>query len=141
MVVLNKSKMMRNAVYFGKSQARGSNKKMVNIGMGMVPFGSGSGMTTFGSGLTLHGQGMRLLGTGSLFGKLKKLAKPLLTKGKDVLKKQADEELVKAMPFLEKSDELQPNDKVVLSALKDIYVRTNNMEKLKIVNQKLAKLK
>lgn len=90
MVVLNKSKMMRNAAYFGKSQARGSNKKVANIGMGMVPFGdSGSGMTTFGSGMTLHGQGMRLLGTGSLFGKLKKLAKPLLNKGKNELKKQA----------------------------------------------------
>jgi hypothetical protein len=62
-------------------------------------------------------------------------------KNYDVLKKQADEELVKAMPFLEKSDELQPNDKVVLNALKDIYVRTNNIEKLKIVNQKIAKLK
>ncbi len=94
MVVLNKSKMMRNAVYFGKSQARGSNKKVVNIGMGMVPYGSGmntfgSGMNTFGSGLSIYGQGMRLLGTGSLFGKIKKLAKPLLTKGKDALKKQA----------------------------------------------------
>jgi hypothetical protein len=90
MVVLNKSKMMRNAAYFGKSQARGSNKKVVNIGMQMVPFGdAGSGMSTFGNGLALHGSGMRLLGTGSLFGKLKKLAKPLLTKGKDVLKKQA----------------------------------------------------
>lgn len=97
MVVLNKSKMMRNAVYFGKTNARGSNKKMVNIGMGIVPFGgSASGLTTFGSGMSLHGSGMRLhgtgmnvLGTGSLFGKLKKLAKPLMTKGKDVLKKQA----------------------------------------------------
>ncbi|MCX6231563.1 MAG: tetratricopeptide repeat protein [Bacteroidetes bacterium] len=62
-------------------------------------------------------------------------------KNYDVLKKQADAELVKAMPYLEKSDELQPNDRVVLSALKDIYVRTNNLEKLKIVNQKLSNLK
>lgn len=94
MVVLNKAKLMRNSVYFGTKNVRGSNKKVVNLkGVGLIPFGDNSqtfGVT--GKGMNLMGttgNGMNLMGTG-LFSKLKSLAKPLLNKGKNELKKQAN---------------------------------------------------
>jgi tetratricopeptide (TPR) repeat protein len=62
-------------------------------------------------------------------------------KNYDVLKKQADEQLNKSMPYLEKATEIQPKDVVVLTTLKDIYTRLNLLEKLKSVNQKIADLK
>lgn len=62
-------------------------------------------------------------------------------KNYDILKKQADEQLNKSMPYLEKATEIQPKDIVVLTTLKDIYTRLNLLEKLKSVNQKIADLK
>lgn len=62
-------------------------------------------------------------------------------KNYDVLKKQADDQLNKAIPYLEKASEMQPNDGVVLATLKDIYTRLSNVEKIKIINQKIANLK
>ena len=63
------------------------------------------------------------------------------SKNYEILKKQADEQLNNAVPFLEKANEMQPNDLIVLTTLKDIYTRLNLIEKLKIVNQKIADLK
>lgn len=68
-------------------------------------------------------------------------ALPLGDKGYDVLKKQSEEQLNKAMPYLEKASEMQPKDAVVLTTLKDIYIRLNLLDKLKVVNQKIADLK
>ncbi|MFZ4401130.1 MAG: tetratricopeptide repeat protein [Bacteroidales bacterium] len=75
----------------------------------------------------------------SIMGKANALA--LGDKNYDSLKKQADEQLNKAIPFLEKASDMQPNDGIVLATLKDIYTRLSNIEKLKIVNQKIANLK
>ncbi len=66
---------------------------------------------------------------------------PLGDKNYDVLKKQAEDQLNKAIPHLEKASGLQPNDIVVLTSLKEIYARLKDMEKLKIVNEKIANLK
>lgn len=68
-------------------------------------------------------------------------ALPLGDKGYDVLKKQSEEQLNKAMPYLEKASDMQPKDAVVLNTLKDIYIRLNLLDKLKVVNQKIADLK
>lgn len=68
-------------------------------------------------------------------------ALPLGDKNYDILKKQADEQLTKALPNLEKASELLPNDLAILTSLKDIYIRLNNLDKLKEVNQKIEKLK
>ncbi|NVN96358.1 MAG: tetratricopeptide repeat protein [Bacteroidetes bacterium] len=68
-------------------------------------------------------------------------ALPLGDKNYDVLKKQADEQLNKAIPQLEKASDMQPNDAVVLTTLKDIYTRLSNVDKIKIINQKIANLK
>ena len=68
-------------------------------------------------------------------------ALPLGDKNYDTLKKQADEQLNKAIPYLEKASDMQPNDGIVLATLKDIYTRLSNVEKIKIVNQKIANLK
>ena len=58
-----------------------------------------------------------------------------------LIKKQADDQLNKAIPYLEKASEMQPNDGVVLATLKDIYTRLSNVEKIKVINQKIANLK
>lgn len=68
-------------------------------------------------------------------------ALPLGDKNYDVLKKNSETELNNAMPFLEKASEMQPKDALVLTTLKDIYTRLNLIDKLKVVNQKLADLK
>jgi len=68
-------------------------------------------------------------------------ALPLGDKNYDVLKKQADEQLTKALPNLEKASELLPNDLTILTSLKDIYIRLNNFDKLKVINQKIENLK
>ena len=66
---------------------------------------------------------------------------PLGDKNYDILKKQASEQMNNAMPYLEKASQMQPDDDIILTALKDIYVRLNLPEKLKVVVQKLADLK
>lgn len=46
-----------------------------------------------------------------------------------------------ALPYLEKALELNPNDMNTLISLKQLYSRTNQMDKLKVVNDKLKSLK
>ncbi len=55
----------------------------------------------------------------------------------DGMKKQADEILGQALPYLEKASELMPTDKSTLIALKEVYTRLSLMDKLKEVNAKL----
>ncbi len=45
-----------------------------------------------------------------------------------------------ALPYLEKCETLQPNDKPTLVSLKEIYTRLNQMDKQKAVSEKLSKL-
>lgn len=70
---------MRQSVYFGKQQARGSKRKAVEMrGVGIVPLGmQGSGLFTFGQ----SGRGMMLMGTG-FRSAIKGLLKPLLRRGR-----------------------------------------------------------
>ncbi|MBE0637925.1 MAG: tetratricopeptide repeat protein [Bacteroidales bacterium] len=55
----------------------------------------------------------------------------------DELKVQADEYLTKSLPYLEKADQLNPNDVYVLRTLRDIYARLGMLDKLKEVDEKL----
>jgi len=55
----------------------------------------------------------------------------------DKLKKEADGYLEKALPFLEKATELEPNDVNTLFTLKQIYARTNKPDKVKAVQEKI----
>jgi hypothetical protein len=55
----------------------------------------------------------------------------------DKLKKEADNYLEKALPFLEKATELQPDDVNTLFTLKQIYSRTNKPDKVKSVQEKI----
>jgi hypothetical protein len=55
----------------------------------------------------------------------------------DKLKKEADEYLEKALPYLEKATELQPGDVNTLISLKQIYARTNKTDKVKAVQEKI----
>lgn len=55
------------------------------------------------------------------------------------LRLQADEFLRKSIPYLEKADELNPGDIVVLRTLRDIYVRLNMYDKIKEIDAKLHK--
>lgn len=47
----------------------------------------------------------------------------------------------KALPYLEKANEIQPSDMGTLQALKSLYARLNMPEKLKIINDKINELK
>lgn len=62
---------------------------------------------------------------------------PLGDKGYDPLKKQADEMLLKAIPYLEKAASLNANDKNALVSLKEIYARLGMYDKLKEVDTRL----
>ncbi len=53
----------------------------------------------------------------------------------DELKAQADENLNKALPYLERSLQLNPGDEVVISALKEAYTNLRMTDKLKELNQ------
>lgn len=79
MVVLSKKDLIRQSIYFGKQQARGSKRKAVDLkGVGIVPLGSsGSGLFTFGQ----SGAGMTLMGTG-FRSAVKSLLGPLLRRGR-----------------------------------------------------------
>jgi len=55
----------------------------------------------------------------------------------DALKLEADNYLSKSLPYLEKADELNPNDTYVLRTLRDIYARLGMLDKLKEVDEKL----
>ncbi|RMG78691.1 MAG: DUF3808 domain-containing protein [Bacteroidetes bacterium] len=52
-------------------------------------------------------------------------------------KKKADEMFQKALPYLEKAHELNPSDKPTMQSLKQLYVRTGNMEKYNEMKEKL----
>jgi len=58
----------------------------------------------------------------------------------DALKKEADAYIYKALPFLEKASELQPNDLNTLYSLKQLYTRTNQTDKVKMINEKISQL-
>jgi len=64
-------------------------------------------------------------------------ALPLGDPGYDPLKKEADQMLLKAIPYLEKAASLNPEDKNALISLKEIYARLGMYEKLKDVDAKL----
>lgn len=55
------------------------------------------------------------------------------------LKEQSDELLEKSLPYLEKADELNPNDIYVLRTLRDIYARLNQLDKLREIEKKIDK--
>ena len=52
-------------------------------------------------------------------------------------KAKADALLEKALPYLEKSDELNPDNIPTLQTLKQIYTILKNMDKLKEVNERI----
>jgi len=52
-------------------------------------------------------------------------------------KKRAEEQMVKALPYLEKALELKPKDKNTITSLKDLYARVGNDEKWKNMQDKL----
>jgi tetratricopeptide (TPR) repeat protein len=58
----------------------------------------------------------------------------------DVAKKEADDKLKAALPYLEKANQIDPKELNTLVTLKEIYARTNQMEKLKAVNEAIKNL-
>ena len=56
------------------------------------------------------------------------------------LKEEANQYLILAAPHLEVATEIQPNDLNTLYSLKQIYVRTNQTDKLKILNARIDAL-
>jgi hypothetical protein len=54
------------------------------------------------------------------------------------MKEQANEMLKESLPYLEKADNLQPDDPFTLRTLKDIYTRLGMLEKLKGINERLG---
>ncbi len=58
----------------------------------------------------------------------------------DKMKKEADGYLAKAMPYLEKSLEIQPTDMNSLNALRQIYTRLNMADKKKGIQEKINAL-
>ncbi len=58
----------------------------------------------------------------------------------DAEKAKADSLLEKALPFLEKSDELNPDNLATLQTLKQIYTILNMMDKLKAINERIHAL-
>lgn len=64
---------------------------------------------------------------------------PLSQKDKyEKLKKQAQDNFKKALPYLEKAKSIKPEDLNTLKALKELYTRTKQYEKLKEINAKLG---
>lgn len=51
---------------------------------------------------------------------------------------KADEWFAKALPFMEKCNELQPDDKMTLESLKNLYYRLKQMDKYNAVLEKLG---
>ena len=58
----------------------------------------------------------------------------------DTEKAKADNKLTSALPYLEKASEIKPDDMATLGALKEIYARTSQLEKLKKVNEAIRTL-
>ncbi|MGD0710445.1 MAG: tetratricopeptide repeat protein [Bacteroidales bacterium] len=57
------------------------------------------------------------------------------------MKTKFEERWKNALPYLEKAQQLSPNDKQTLISLKQLYARTSQMDKLKAVTDKLNSLK
>ena len=55
----------------------------------------------------------------------------------NAMKEEANVMLKKSLPYLEKADQLSPEEKYTLQTLKDIYTRLNMVEKLKAINARL----
>ncbi|MCP4911128.1 MAG: hypothetical protein GY907_10530, partial [Bacteroidetes bacterium] len=49
----------------------------------------------------------------------------------EIIKGEADANLNKALPFLEKSHEIDPDDQVIIGALKEAYANLKMNDKLK----------
>ncbi len=58
----------------------------------------------------------------------------------DAMIAEGNATLEKALPYLEKCHELQPNDKATIVSLQNIYLRLKNMDKWKEMKDKLSKL-
>ena len=58
----------------------------------------------------------------------------------NVMKTKFEQRWKDALPYLEKAQQLMPNDKQTLISLKQLYARTSQMDKLKAVNDKLKSL-
>ncbi len=58
----------------------------------------------------------------------------------DKLKKEADQYLINAQPYLEKATDLIPSDLNTLYSLKQIYSRTGKMDKVKEINAKIEEV-
>jgi tetratricopeptide (TPR) repeat protein len=55
--------------------------------------------------------------------------------------KKADDWFAKALPYMEKCNELQANDKAVLESLKNLYYRLKQMDKYNAILEQIEKLK
>jgi tetratricopeptide (TPR) repeat protein len=55
--------------------------------------------------------------------------------------KKADDWFAKALPFMEKCNELQANDKMVLESLKNLYYRLKQMDKYNAILEQIEKSK
>lgn len=53
-------------------------------------------------------------------------------------KDKADQQLRDALPYLEKAHALQPDDLSTMTSLKELYARTNQMDKYKAMSEKLS---
>lgn len=58
----------------------------------------------------------------------------------DKLVGEGKEFLKKALPYLEKANQIQGKDRATLLSLKEIYARLNMLDKLKEINQKISEL-
>lgn len=56
------------------------------------------------------------------------------------LKKKFENELSKAMPLLEKAKELNPKDPNVLSTLREVYIKLNQLDKAAAIKKQLSQL-
>ncbi len=53
-------------------------------------------------------------------------------------KEKADQQLRDALPYLEKAHELEPDDVSTMTSLKELYARTNQMEKYEAMSKKIS---
>lgn len=67
-------------------------------------------------------------------------ALPFGDKNYESLLEEGQVYLVDALPFLEEALALNPDDTKTLFSLKQVYLRTKNMEKYKVVNERLKEL-
>lgn len=54
-----------------------------------------------------------------------------------IAKTKAEDQLKAALPYLEKAHELNPTDTSTMASLKELYARTNQMDKYNAMNEKL----